>query len=657
MVVEIVSLNEDGYPVGRPTNWRDDGPAPDILVREESARGGRGGPPGGALGLGDRALVRIRLSNGKYDGTLVRRLAPAAEAILGIYDGANRIHSTQRAGIEDYWVHGADTKGAEKGDLVLAQILTRRRLERPRAKVIERLGHEDGTRAFSLIAIRNQDVPYLFDEDVLNEAEGAGPATHEDRVDLRDVQLVTIDGEDARDFDDAVWAEPAETAGGTPGWHLIVAIADVSWYVRPGSALDREALKRGNSTYFPDRVVPMLPEALSNGWCSLKPDEDRACMVAHMWIDASGTMLKHRFERAIMRSAARLTYNQVQVARDSEDLKLAHILEPLYGAYQALSAARERRETMDLDVPERMIKLDAGGRVTDITPRTRLDSHKLIEEFMIAANVAAAETLERVKQPCMYRIHDAPPDTKLAEFAEFSQGIGLKFARGQVVKPSLFNGLLKRAQELGIGDVVSQMVLRTQAQAEYSTDNIGHFGLALRRYCHFTSPIRRYADLLVHRALITGLGLGKGGLPLGGPDWSWIGPAITAAERRSVAAEREAADRFVASYYAEHEGEFVDGRIVGAAKSGIFVRLDGSLVDGFVPRRTLPGGGGSDRSRGAHGGSGWGRSRRSGKAPQAYETGDRVHCRIVEADGVRGSLVLEIVNHESTRRPVKSIDE
>jgi ribonuclease R len=623
MVVDIVRLDEDGYPVGRPANWKGGGTPPDIIISERPA-GPRGTSAGGALGIGDRALVRTRMGRGRLEGQVVRKLQPVAEAVLGIYDGANRIHSTQRVGVEDYWVHNADLKGAEKGDLVLVQILARRRLERPRAKVLEVLGNEDGTGAFSLIAIKNHDIPLVFPSEALDEAEAARGVTPDDRVDLREVPLVTIDGEDARDFDDAVWAEVIEDEEGRPGWHLIVAIADVAWYVRPGSALDREALKRGNSTYFPDRVVPMLPEALSNGWCSLKPKEDRACMVAHIWIDASGAMLRHRFERAIMNSAARLTYTQVQAAWDAKDAKLLPILAPLYGAYAALNEARERR-----------------------------DSHKLIEEFMIAANVASAETLEHLKQPTVYRVHDAPPDGKLEEFSEFARGIGFKFDRGQVVKPSLFNGLLKRAEEQGIGDVVSQMVLRTQAQAEYSTVNIGHFGLALRRYCHFTSPIRRYADLLVHRGLITGLKLGAGGFSGSSrPDLAPAAALITSAERRSVAAEREAADRFVASYYATREGDIVEGRIVGSAKSGLFVRIDGSMVDGFVPRRSLPGGGGFS-SRMSHGGSRRGAKGRGGKGAKDYETGDRVSCRIVEADGVRGSLILEILDHEPVVRPAK----
>lgn len=634
-VLEIVSINGDDEPVGRPVDWKGEGDPPQIAVHEERPQHGRrrGGPPGGALGVGDRVLVRLHGTRGRYHASVIKKLSPAPRTVIGIYDGKNRIRSTERSGIADYWVHDADTMGAQKNELVEAQILQRRRLERPRAKVVERLGGPGDKRSFSLIAIHNNDIPHVFPREVLAEAAAAGPVSADGRVDLRDVPLVTIDGADARDFDDAVWAEPAEVDG-HPGWHLIVAIADVAWYVRPGSALDEEALKRGNSTYFPDRVVPMLPEAFSNGWCSLRPNEDRACMAAHIWIDNGGNILRHRFERAIMRSVQRLTYEQVQHARDHGTPGLAPIIAPLYGAYDALIGARQKRETIDLDVPERIIRLDASGRVIDVVPRARLDSHRLIEEFMIAANVAAAETLERLKQPCMYRVHDAPPEGKLLEFAEFVSENGLKFSKGQVITPALFNRVLAQARDKGIEEVVSQVVLRTQAQAEYSTANIGHFGLALRRYCHFTSPIRRYADLLVHRALIAGLKLGEGGLPPGNRDLAPLGPLITACERRSVAAEREAADRFVASYYDGREGELVSGRIAGATRAGLFVRLDDTQADGFVPRRTLA-------VRPSRRG---GPARRSGRGRREEpQIGDSVRCRIVEAEGERGSLILEIV--------------
>ncbi len=627
LLIEIAGVAEDGELIAHPIEWKGEGKPPTIYIRD---RGGRSGP---ALGRGDRALVRMM---GSKRASLIKRIAPAPRTVIGVYDGSHMIRSTQRAGLADYFVSGTDAKGAEKGELVLAEILPTRRMERPRAKILERLGSEEGTRQFSLIAIRNNDIPYMFSDEALAEAAKAGAPGLEGRVDLRDVQLVTIDGEDARDFDDAVWATSEELEDGSMGWHLIVAIADVAWYVRPGSALDKDAVARGNSTYFPDRVVPMLPEALSNGWCSLKPHEERACLVAHIWIDGEGNMLRHRFERALMRSAARLTYNQVQQAKDKGSRELANIITPLYGAFAALLAARNRRETLEIVSKERYVVLDDKGEVTKVVPRPQLDSHKLIEEFMIAANVAAAETLEKLRQPVMYRIHDAPPADKIMNFADAMEEMGLPFARGQVVRPSAFNRLIERAAKAGIAESVSDMVLRAQAQAEYSTRNIGHYGLALRHYCHFTSPIRRYADLLVHRALITGLKMGPGGLPAHAGDLGAFGTILSAAERRSVSAEREAQDRFVASYYSRQVGELAEGRIAGEAKSGYFVRLDDTLADGFVPKR----GAFEQGRRGARGRKG------KQKGQQGYEMGDRVTVRILEADGVRGSLVLEILDRQ-----------
>ena len=598
VVLEILSINEDGEPVGKPVDWRGDGEAPEVAVREQRGRGRRasaGAPPGGALGPGDRALVRLHGTRGRYEASVIKRIAPAPRTVIGIYDGANRIQSTQRAGIADYWVHAADTKDAEKGEMVVAQILERRRLERPRARVIERLGVETGTKSFSMIAVNNNNVPHLFEPDVLADAAAAGPVTTEGRVDLRDVPLVTIDGEDARDFDDAVWAEPVELDGHA-GWHIIVAIADVAWYVRPGSALDREALRRGNSTYFPDRVVPMLPEALSNGWCSLRPNEDRACMAAHIWIDAAGNIKRHRFERAIMCSVERLTYNQVQHARDHGSPDLAPLISPLYGAFGALLSARERRQTIDLDVPERYVRLDSAGRVVDGVARERLDSHRLIEEFMIAANVAAAETLERLKQTCMYRIHDAPPESKLVDFAEFARGMGLRFSKGQVVQPSLFIGILAHAREKGIEDVVSELVLRAQSQAEYSVANIGHFGLALRRYCHFTSPIRRYPDLIIHRLTRWALEQGQSRPARGHAkvkellkedELRAVGIESSEAERRADDAERELIDLKKLDFMEQHLGDEFDGLLISLNKWGFWVELMDLFVEGVVALETL----------------------------------------------------------------------
>ncbi|NQV55293.1 MAG: RNB domain-containing ribonuclease, partial [Rhodospirillales bacterium] len=484
-VIEVTGVNEDGEPMARPVGRDAEGPGPKITVREK----GRRGP---ALGTGDRALAKLRPAPGDgdnaYDAEIIRRLTDGPKTVLGIYDGDQKIQSTDRRDRSDFTVEAKETGGAKAGELVVAEVGTRRRAGMLEARIIERLGVEPGPHAYSQISIHTHGLPTSFGEEALAEAESAGAASLGDRTDLRDIALVTIDGKDARDFDDAVWADAdAENEG---GWHLIVAIADVTWYVRPYSALDTEARLRGNSTYFPDRVVPMLPEALSNGWCSLKPDEDRSCLAAHLWINKHGKLIRHRFERALMRSVARLTYEQVQAYRDGNSTPPAGIsarLNALYGAYEAFSRARDARGALDLEIPEQLVELDESGNVSRIGPTLRLDSHKLIEEFMIAANVAAAETLEKCRRPLLYRIHDQPPPDKLDAFRQFVSSLGLTMAKGQVLRPSDFNRLIEQAQAIDYGHLVDQAVLRSQAKAEYSPSNLGHFGLGLRNYCHFTS--------------------------------------------------------------------------------------------------------------------------------------------------------------------------
>jgi ribonuclease R len=501
------------------------------------------------------------------------------------------------------------------------------------ARVLERLGSMTDPRSVSLVSIHANDIPDVFPPEAIAQADAAMAAPLEGRVDLRKVPLVTIDGEDARDFDDAVWAEPDGK-----GWHAIVAIADVAWYVRPGDALDVEALKRGNSVYFPDRVVPMLPEPLSNGWCSLKPNEDRPCVAVHMWLDAEGNRLRYRFERALMRSAARLTYTQVQRAFDGapDDLTrslLDPVLRPLLGAWRALLAARQRRGVLELDIAERQVILGPDGRIARITTRARYDSHRLIEDFMIAANVAAAEQIEAVRQPCMYRVHDLPSPERLDALREVLDALGLHLPKGGRIVPAMFNQVLKKAAEMNEARMVNEMILRTQAQAAYSPNNLGHFGLALARYAHFTSPIRRYADLLVHRAIVAGLKLGDGGLPPIEPDeFVAIGEAISNTERRAATAERDALDRFTVLFMADRVGATFEGTISGVARFGLFVKLDETGADGLLPASALP----SDfYQHDEHKQSLTGRRSR-----HTYTLGDRIDVQLAEADTVTGSLVF-----------------
>ncbi len=589
-VLQVSGLDSGGDPLARPVTWDDNSEPPLIFMAPE-----RRGQP--ALGVGDRVLARISETEpGIYRAKTIRQISAAQPQVMGrfeIIDGVGRIQPTDRRAKGEMVVRAGDELGAQPGDLVRAEIIPGKRLGLSQAKVTERLDALDGPGSISLIAIHSRDIPTEFSADALKQATDAGPTKLGDREDLRTIPLVTIDGADARDFDDAVWAEPDTDHNNKGGWHLLVAIADVAGYVRPGSPLDRDARQRGNSVYFPDRVVPMLPEALSNGWCSLVPDEDRPCLAAHMWIDRTGLLLRHRFVRGLMRSAARLTYEQAQAAEDGDlDETTAPLVEtvlaPLYGAYQSLILARDERGVLALDLAERQVKLAEDGSVQSILERPRLDSHRLIEEFMVLANVAAAEALEKKRQPCMYRIHDQPSAEKIDSLSQFMESIGLRFARGQVVKPIQFNQILRKVAGTDLAHMVNQVVLRSQARAEYNPNNIGHFGLALRRYCHFTSPIRRYSDLLVHRALITGYGLGEGGLPHHAEDFEELGTHISDTERRAAAAERDAIDRYTASFLADRVGATFNGTVNGVTRFGLFITLDETGADGLIPIRTLP---------------------------------------------------------------------
>jgi ribonuclease R len=642
-VIEIVGVDTDGETLGRPFGWTEGAPPRVYVAPEKRSRA--------AYAPGERVLARLkRTESGAYEARVMRRLAAAPDRTLGVVTVVGesmRIVPVEKRARAEFLLPPEARMGAEPGELVWAEIQPGRPLGLKSARVVERLGPTMGPKSISLITIHDHDIPHEFSKEALAEAKAAGPARLEGRVDLRGVPLVTIDGEDARDFDDAVWAEPDADAGNPGGWHLLVAIADLAHYVRPGTALDRAALERGNSVYFPDRVVPMLPAELSNGWCSLVPREDRPCLAAHLWIDADGNLLRHRFERGMMRSAARLTYRQVQATRDGErdatTAKLAdRVIAPLYGAYEALARARRARGVLELNVPESRVLIGADGDVTDIQVRERLDSHKLIEEFMIAANVVAAETLEERKAPVMYRVHDQPTREKLESLREFLQTLGLRLPRGQVVRPRDFNRILERVQGRPEARLVNEVVLRSQAQAAYDPANIGHFGLALRRYCHFTSPIRRYADLLVHRSLVAALRLGEDGLAGGGDDFPRIAEHISGTERRAAAAERDAVDRFTAAYLAEQIGVVMPGRISGVTRFGLFVTLDRTGADGLVPIGTLP----DDYY--VHDEAG---HRLVGREfGLTFRLGDAVEARLVEANPLTGGIIFALMSGVGERR-------
>jgi len=641
-VVERIGADEDGLPLARPVAWAGPDPVPVLRLADE----------GEALPPGARGSARlVTLDTGEIEARMIRRLDPGGTRVVGTFEQdreGGRVVPADRRNKTEYRVVGSDAAGAGEGELVVAEVLPTARFGLPRARVVERLGAATDPGAISLLAIAAFDIPTQFPAAALAEAEAAAPVSLDARADLRDLPLVTIDGSDARDFDDAVWAEPDPDPANAGGWHLVVAIADVAWYVRPGSALDREAERRGNSVYFPDRVVPMLPEALSNELCSLNPGVDRACLAIHLAIDAAGRKRRHRFVRGLMRSAARLTYEEVQAVRDRPRDPPASVapvtVEALYGAFAALARARAERGALDLDIREDRVVLDAERRPVAVVPAPRLDSHRLIEEFMILANVAAAEELEARGRPCMYRIHDAPDPEKVATLRDFLEesGIpGLAFARGQALKPEPFNRLLRRAEGTPVAPLVNDLVLRCQAQAAYSPSNIGHFGLALRRYAHFTSPIRRYADLLVHRALIAGANasggnFGAGELPHGidREQLAAIGEHISATERRAVAAERAAIERYRATLLADAVGNTFAAQISGVADFGLFVTLAESGATGLVPVSALP----SDYYD------------RRDKPPRligrrygrVFRLGDAVTVRLLEADAIGGRLLLRI---------------
>jgi ribonuclease R len=639
-VLEIVRVDDDGHLIAVPRRHDEekDGPPPRIEIAPQATRGGP------APAVGDRVLANLKRRGKAYEARIIRRLGSGPKKILGLYDepvggaGMGLVSPTDRKLRQSFEIRPADKNGAVPGDIVWIEA-TGGALSR-RARVLERVGAMSDPRTISLIAIAANDIPVDFPQAALEEADRAHAAPLGHRLDLRDTPLVTIDGEDARDFDDAVFAEPDPAQPG--GWRLLVAIADVAWYVRHDKPLDRAAYRRGTSVYFPDRVVPMLPEALSNHWCSLVPREDRPVLVAEMSIDAEGHLKRHRFHRAMMRSAARLTYTRVQRAIDgAPDAEIAPLMEPvirpLYGAYKVLLAAREKRGALDLDLPERQVTLGSDGRIAEIGVRERLDSHKLIEEFMVLANVAAAQALEQRHAPCLYRVHDQPDPAKLEALREFLATLGIAMPAGPRLRPGDLNRVLGAVEGKPVARLVNETVLRSQSQAVYSPDNLGHFGLALARYAHFTSPIRRYPDLVVHRALIAAYGLGEGALAEADKGrFVEFGEHLSMCERRAVAAERGAMDRYVAAYMAAHVGATFPGRVTSVTRFGLFASLDGTGADGLIPIRSL----GQEFFRHDEG-----RQILVGeRTGETYGLGDRLRLKLVEADTATAGLLFEIVD-------------
>lgn len=603
---------------------------------------------------GDRILARVDPGDGTvphYTARPMKILDKPRRAHIGIVrmdeDGARLVPVDRKQ--KEMRIPQGDLGNARDGDLVEVEVKLSGRLMIPRARVTNVIGNPRSEGAVSLIAIHNLEIPYRFPTAVIREAETAKEATLKGREDWREVPLITIDPADAKDHDDAVYAEP-DTDAKNPGGHIVyVAIADVAAYVRPGTALDREAYLRGNSVYFPDRVVPMLPERISNDLCSLKEGEARPSLGVRMVFTAAGQKKGHSFHRVLIRSAAKLSYSQAQAAIDGKPDDqtgplLEPVLKPLWAAYAAMAKARDKRGPLDLDLPERKIVLDEQGMVADIRVPERLEAHRLIEEMMIAANVAAAETLEKHRTPLIYRVHDAPSHEKLASLRDFLASLDISMAKTDAVKPSQFNAILDRSRKAGNIEQVSEMVLRSQAQAEYAAENYGHFGLNLDRYAHFTSPIRRYSDLMVHRALITALGLGKDGLSENEiSKLAGISQHISATERRAMLAERETADRLLAQFLAERIGSRFEGRISGVTRSGLFVRLSETGADGFIPASTL----GSDYFRFVE----EQQAMIGERTGEKFGLGDPVTVRLLEAAPVAGALRFEMLSEGPRVKP------
>ncbi|MBI1199251.1 MAG: ribonuclease R [Phenylobacterium sp.] len=603
------------------------------------------GEAGAAPGLGDRLLVRfVRLENGEYEARLIKRLGQSAHRILGVVRKVRReirVEPVDRRSKDSLIL--PDGEDVRDGDLVVAQIEGHGpRFGPKRGKLLEVVGREDQPRAASIIAIHAHGIPTGFSEAAEAEAEAAEPPTLAGREDLRDVPLLTIDPPDARDHDDAVYAHADDDPKNPGGWVCWVAIADVAAYVRPGSELDRIARDKGNSVYFPDRVEPMLPERLSNGLCSLREGENRACLAVRMVFGADGKKRSHRFVRGLMRSAAKLSYEQAQAAIDgTPDDKtgplLEPVLKPLWAAYACLKKGRDARSPLAIASLERKVHIDEMGRIDSILPRAALEAHSLIEEFMIQANVCAAETLEEKRTPLIYRIHDQPSQEKVFALVDFLGTLGMPWTKGEPPTTHRFNRLLAETRDGPNADIVNEVVLRTQMQAIYSTENIGHYGLNLAKYAHFTSPIRRYADLIVHRALITALKLGTDGLTERDiSQMKGTAEIITFAERRAMAAERDAMDRYIAGFLADRVGAEFEGRITGVTRFGLFVRLAETGADGLVPVSKL---GGEffihdDRAHALVG-------ERSGAR---WPLGMTVRVRLEEATPITGGLLFEMLS-------------
>lgn len=634
-VLRVISV-EDGQVLATPESWHADTPAPRLRVIERGRRS--------ALALNDRILARTEEAGAGHVAHVMKKLERSADLVLGVVKAVGErlfLSPVDKRERREFVI--TDLKDAQPGDLVLAE--PSGKAPRFTARVDAVLGDPFAPRSFSMIAIHKHGLRDEFRESAIEEAKQVATIDLGAREDLTHLPIVAIDPEDARDHDDAIWASPRE--GG--GWDAIVAIADVSFYVRPGSELDREARARGNSVYFPDRVVPMLPHELSSDICSLKEGKVRAALACHLVVGADGALKEWRFTRAKICVAANIAYENAQAAMDLRAAKAIPVegsglvdaalvesaLVPLWDCWTALLAARNRREPLELDLPERRVVLDEKGRIMSVAPRERLDAHRLVEDYMIAANVAAAKALEKKKAPVMYRIHEAPGREKLTALKDYLATFGVEFALGQVIKPATFNHVLARVGEHDARPEIMEQVLRTQMQARYGPEALGHFGLALPSYAHFTSPIRRYADLLVHRALVSSYKLGEGGLPGADADnFVAIGEAISMLERRAMEAERDTIDRYVAAFLADRVGQILPCRISGVQPFGFFATVEGLGGDGLVPAAIL----GSEYFRYDE----KARALIGDDTGTTFRQGQKIELKLSEANPASGALKFEL---------------
>ncbi|MGB8811843.1 MAG: ribonuclease R [Paracoccaceae bacterium] len=646
-ILQVLAPDTQGDLWARPLEWDGDGAEPRILLITRKS------DP--AMGEGDRILARLTEvidETHSHEGRLIRKIGTNPLRLLGVYRAeaeGGRIIPIDKGNDKEWRVARDMTMGAKDGELVEAEQAGPKRMGLPTARVTARLGDPSGPKAISLIAIHQHGIPDQFPDPVIVEADAAQPAPLGTREDLRAMPFVTIDPVDARDRDDAVYVHADEDPK-NPGGHIVwVAIADVAYYVRPQSQLDREARKRGNSTYFPDRVVPMLPDVLSGDLCSLHEHVDRACIAVRLKLDAQGHKLSHRFTRGLMRSQGSLNYAAVQDAIDGNPSAktaplLEPVLQPLYAAYAATKLSRAIRQPLDLDLPERKIILDDDGKVLSVAFYERFDAHKLIEEFMILANVAAAEELTRLKRPLLFRVHEEPSPEKLDALRDVAEASGFTLAKGQVLKTSHLNRLLAQAQDTEFDELMNITTLRSMTQAYYHPENFGHFGLALLSYAHFTSPIRRYSDLIVHRALILGHDWGDDGLSKQDiEDLAETAKQISDTERRSMVAERDTTDRYLAAYLSDRVGAEFKGRISGVQRFGLFVKLDETGADGLIPIRSV--------------GREFFHYDQNSQTLMGADTGltigigQRVTVRLAEAIPMTGGLTLELLAIEDRALP------